>query len=318
LDCTKGAVARARELGSGLIVAHHPLIWDPLTSVRPGVVWELAQSGTALYAAHTSWDCAPGGINDTLAGRLGLTDVRPFGPGAPQRGHKLVVFAPHDAATGLIDALSEAGAGVIGAYSRCAFFHAGTGTFIGGESSRPAVGEAGRVEEVEELRIEMVVPSGREEAVESALRSAHPYEEPAFDWIPLRPSVRSALGRIGRLADPSDAAGLGALVAERLETRAEVWEGAAAIVRVAVVGGAGGGEWRSALEAGAHALVTGEVKQSDAVAASSAGLTVVSAGHFATEQPGMEALARALAQAGIPSELFVPAPGAWGRPLARW
>ncbi|MCW5938863.1 MAG: Nif3-like dinuclear metal center hexameric protein [Fimbriimonadaceae bacterium] len=318
LDCTQGAVARARELGSGLIVSHHPVIWEPLRAIGSGVVADLVRNEVALYAAHTNWDCARGGINDELASRLGLSGVRAFGPGRALAVHKLVVFVPVEAGSALIDALSSAGAGVIGAYSRCAFFHQGTGTFLGGAGSNPVVGKAGEVEEVAELRVEMVVPFGSEETVEEALRRVHPYEEPAFDWVPLRPSVAAALGRVGSLPQGVSAPVLGRSVAERLSTRVEVWDGGRPIERVAVIGGAGSGEWQSALGAGAHALVTGEVKQSDAVAGSAAGLTMVSAGHYATEQPGMEALARALVGAGVACELFVPEPGSWGRPSSHW
>jgi putative NIF3 family GTP cyclohydrolase 1 type 2 len=161
----------------------------------------------------------------------------------------------------------------------------------------------------------MVVPFGLEGAVEEALRRAHPYEEPAFDWIPLRPTVGAALGRVGSLSREIHANELGDMVAERLATRVETWSGGKPIKRVAVIGGAGSGEWRAALAAGAQALVTGEVKQSDAVAGSGAGLTMVSAGHYATEQPGMEAMAQALAKCGVACELFVPEPGKWGRPI---
>ena len=83
------------------------------------------------------------------------------------------------------DALFEAGAGRIGDYERCSWYTAGTGTFLGGEGSAPAIGEAGREERVPELRLETVFPAARHEDVIAALRRAHPYEEPAFDVYPL-------------------------------------------------------------------------------------------------------------------------------------
>jgi hypothetical protein len=79
------------------------------------------------------------------------------------------------------DALFGAGAGRIGAYERCSWFAEGTGTFLGGEGTDPAIGEAGVEERVTELRLETVFPAERHDDVVSALRSAHPYEEPAFD-----------------------------------------------------------------------------------------------------------------------------------------
>jgi len=98
---------------------------------------------------------------------------------------KLVVFVPPDALDAVRDALFAAGAGRIGDYERCSWYTQGTGTFLGGEETDPAVGEKGREERVPELRLETVYPAEREAEVVAALRSAHPYEEPAFDLYPL-------------------------------------------------------------------------------------------------------------------------------------
>jgi hypothetical protein len=94
---------------------------------------------------------------------------------------KLVVFVPREALDGVRDAVFEAGAGRIGNYERCSWYTQGTGTFLGGEGSSPALGEIGREERVAELRLETVFPAERQEEVLAALREAHPYEEPAFD-----------------------------------------------------------------------------------------------------------------------------------------
>ena len=94
---------------------------------------------------------------------------------------KLVVFVPREALDAVREALFAAGAGRIGDYERCSWFTEGTGTFLGGESTAPEVGEPGREERVAELRLETVYPEEREAMVVAALREAHPYEEPAFD-----------------------------------------------------------------------------------------------------------------------------------------
>ena len=94
---------------------------------------------------------------------------------------KLVVFVPVEALDAVRDALFAAGAGRIGEYERCSWYAVGTGTFFGGEATSPAMGEKSREERVPELRLETVYPVEREAEVVRALRSAHPYEEPAFD-----------------------------------------------------------------------------------------------------------------------------------------
>ena len=90
-------------------------------------------------------------------------------------------FVPEDALDATRDAVFAAGAGRIGAYERCSWYAAGTGTFLGGAGTSPALGEAGREERVAELRVETVVPGERLGDVVAALRAAHPYEEPAYD-----------------------------------------------------------------------------------------------------------------------------------------
>ena len=99
--------------------------------------------------------------------------------------YKLVVFVPPEALDPVRDAVFAAGAGRIGNYERCSWYTEGTGTFFGGESTSPTIGEAGREERVAELRLETVLPAERLEDVVAALRRAHPYEEPAYDVYPL-------------------------------------------------------------------------------------------------------------------------------------
>jgi hypothetical protein len=98
---------------------------------------------------------------------------------------KLVVFVPPEALDPVRDAVFAAGGGRIGDYERCSWYTEGTGTFFAGEGAEPTVGETGREERVPELRLEMVFPEDRQDAVIAALKLAHPYEEPAFDVYPL-------------------------------------------------------------------------------------------------------------------------------------
>jgi hypothetical protein len=92
---------------------------------------------------------------------------------------------PSDALDVTRAAVFEAGGGRIGDYDRCSWYTAGTGTFLGGDETDPAIGERGREEHVPELRVETVVPDELVEDAVEALRAAHPYEEPAYDVYPL-------------------------------------------------------------------------------------------------------------------------------------
>lgn len=98
---------------------------------------------------------------------------------------KLVVFTPISHADIVRKALGEAGAGKIGNYDFCSFSSRGVGRFRGNEKSNPTIGEAGKYEEVEEERIEVVVPREIIGEVIKKMKSVHPYEEVAYDIYPI-------------------------------------------------------------------------------------------------------------------------------------
>jgi hypothetical protein len=99
--------------------------------------------------------------------------------------YKLVWFVPREALEQTRTAVFEAGAGRIGAYERCSWYTAGTGTFLAGEGADPSIGRIGTEERVSELRVETVVLAELAGQVVEALREAHPYEEVAFELYPL-------------------------------------------------------------------------------------------------------------------------------------
>ncbi|MCW5937850.1 MAG: Nif3-like dinuclear metal center hexameric protein [Fimbriimonadaceae bacterium] len=326
LDSSTGAAERARQRGAQMLVSHHPLVWkatDRFTAdsndPRRGLPFWLAREGIAFAAAHTNWDCATDGLNDELAERLRLRDVQTFGGSSEAEAAKLVVYSPESDVDALLDALAAAGAGEIGAYKRCAFMAPGRGTFWAGPETNPTIGKPGEVEVVEEVRIETVFPLAKRREVEQAVVAIHSYEEPAFDVLPLtRPTYGLPMGRWGRLPEPMGRAAFRDHVDACLGTRCELWcpEGLREIATVAVVGGGAGGEWRNAVRH-ADAYLTGEVRQDEALSAVEAGLAICAAGHYATEQPGVERLARRLAEKlpEIEFEVYAPEPGTYGRPL---
>ena len=101
------------------------------------------------------------------------------------RRYKLVWFVPEEALDATRDAVFRAGAGRIGDYERCSWYTTGTGTFLGGEGTAPAIGEARREERTPELRVETVVAAERAAQVVAALLEAHPYEEAAYELYPI-------------------------------------------------------------------------------------------------------------------------------------
>jgi dinuclear metal center YbgI/SA1388 family protein len=300
IDATPAVIDEAAAAECEAIVAYHPPLLKAVTRALAGSpLYELARRGIALYSPHTALDAAPGGTNDVLADAVGLTERAPIRAFAKDAEHKLVTFVPADALAKVSDALFAAGAGRIGEYRACSFRTPGTGTFFGEAGTSPAVGSAGKLETVEEVRLETVVPMGRVGDVVRALRAAHPYEEPAFDLVRLAtsPSARG-MGRIGTMPE-TDRGALVARLKERLGVGHLLVAGptTGTVTRAAVCAGATGDLLESAIRQGAQVIVAGETRHHDALRAATAGVTVVCALHSNSERITLPSLAKRLAAA---------------------
>jgi dinuclear metal center YbgI/SA1388 family protein len=304
LTVTPESAAEAVEREAQLIVTHHPILFRAVkrltTATAEGrMLLALIRAGVAVYSPHTAFDNTRGGINDALAHKLGLTDVTPLRRSEETRQCKVVVFVPDKDLGRVSDALFAAGAGQIGEYRECSYRLAGTGTFFGTDTTHPTVGEKGRREEVSEWRLEVVCPESSVEAVVSALRRAHSYEEPAYDVYPLR-LERSKLGegRVGRLPQPIPLGDFARSVKAALGTGGVQTVGncAAPVQRIALVCGAGGEFLSDAARARADVFLTGEMRFHDYLSAQAQGVALVLPGHYATERFGIEELAGKLAQ----------------------
>jgi dinuclear metal center YbgI/SA1388 family protein len=304
LTLSPDVAAEAVSIGVQLVVTHHPLMFKPVQRVTSETLegrtmLALLQAGIAVYSPHTAWDNAPLGINQQLAELCELQDVATLRC-LPVASHfKLVAFVPRNSLERVQRALWDAGCGVIGDYQECSFVLHGTGTFLGGDSTQPTVGQAGRLEHVDEARLDVVCPVDRLKPAVAALRAAHPYEEPAFDCYPLHslPGDVGA-GRCGRLPQPMTLSELAGLVQQRLKAPGLQWAGdpALKIERLGVACGAAADFWKDSRQTGCQALLTGEARFHTALECRDAGFGLIVAGHYATERHGMERLAMLLAE----------------------
>jgi hypothetical protein len=96
---------------------------------------------------------------------------------------KLIYYVPESHLESTKTAVFEAGAGGIGNYEHCAWQVLGTGQFKPVKGANPFIGEVGELEQLEEWRVETIVPEDRAANVAKALKASHPYEEPAFEFI---------------------------------------------------------------------------------------------------------------------------------------
>lgn len=288
--------------GAGLIISHHPLMMKLPKSIdirQPlgELISYLIRNDITVYAAHTNLDIAAGGVNSALAGMLGITNSAVLHQTGLAQLYKLVVFVPMGHEKKVRDAVLEAGAGWIGNYSHCSFMSSGLGTFKPLAGSNPYYGREGALEQVEELRLETIVPAAVLKKAVKSMLDAHPYEEVAYDVLPLENrGVASGLGRVGKLAKPLPLRQFAGAVKEALGLSAVRMGGMSdsTVETIAVCGGSGADLWPDALNAGADTIVTGDVKYHTAQDITAAGMNFIDAGHYGTESVVLPVLLRYL------------------------
>jgi dinuclear metal center YbgI/SA1388 family protein len=294
IDITGDVVAEAKKLKTELIVSYHPIIWDGLKKITTegpsSTVHELIRSNIAVFSIHTALDVVSGGVNDGLAGILGIEDGKPIGDYVNNPAcdnYKLVVFVPAESLAKVSNAVFAEGAGAIGNYRDCGFSTDGTGTFLPLEGSKPTIGKKGHLEKVFEIRFETIVPAEKLDNVVAAMIKAHPYETPAFDIVKLYNSQNKfGLGRIGKLGKP--------LTIEQIIRRIKKHTGASAcglvgkenrlVKTAAVCAGSCGSIINLVIAAKADLYLTGELKHHQALAAQEAGLTCICLSHTISER----------------------------------
>ena len=289
LDVLESVVEEAIEKKVDLIIAHHPPIFRALKtvtedSVAGKIVTKCIKHDIAVYVAHTNLDIAIGGVNDLLASALQLTDTKVLVPIHEDKLKKLVVFVPITHVEQVREAVSRAGAGHIGNYSHCTFSTEGEGTFLPLEGTNPFIGQSGALERVREHKLETIIPASIERKVLNALIKSHPYEEVAYDLIPLQNTGETlGLGRIGMLPNKMTLKEFAEHAKSKLEVNnvRVVGELNTLVEKVAVVGGDGNKYIYNAKFAGADVYVTGDLYFHTAHDAMALGLNVVDPGHYA-------------------------------------
>ncbi|HEY5514500.1 MAG TPA: Nif3-like dinuclear metal center hexameric protein [Geomonas sp.] len=304
LDPGSPAIEAAVEAGCNLLITHHPFIFTPLKKISAAdetgrLAIHALKNDLAVISLHTNYDIAQGGVNDLLAGRLGVQGALPLRVTGADQYLKLVLFVPKGFEERLLEALSPFQA-PIGNYRDCSFQGDGIGRFTPVSGAQPFVGEVGLRQVQQESRLELLIPKERLSAAVAALKGAHPYEEPAFDvYQLLNQGGTRGLGRIGSLPEATTAAEFALLVKQALGASGVrlVGEPGRRVKKVALCGGSGASLFHEAARKGADLLVTGDVKYHEAREAEALGIAVLDAGHFATELPMVRGLADALERA---------------------
>lgn len=289
LDVTEDVINEAIQNNCNLIIAHHPLIFIPIKQLTgknyvEKCIIKAIKHNISIYAAHTNADNVHTGVNQEISNRLGLINTKILLP-KNKILKKLVTFVPASHLQQVQEALFAAGCGHIGNYDSCSFYTEGKGTFRGNEHTNPFIGEKQKLSVEPEIRIETIFEAYKEAKVISALLSAHPYEEVAYDVYLLEnyhPRVGS--GMIGEFKEPMDVKTFLQLVKQVFHQpliRFTSYD--KPIQKVALCGGSGSFLLNAAIRQQADAFISSDFKYHQFFDAENK-IMIVDIGHFEAEQ----------------------------------
>jgi dinuclear metal center YbgI/SA1388 family protein len=303
LDVTEAVIDEALAKNCNLIIAHHPIIFSGLKSLTgknyvERIVIKAIQNNIAIYAIHTNLDnVLYHGVNTTIAEKLGIKNIQIL---APKKGNlkKLYTYAPAALVPKIQQALYAVGAGTIGLYANCSFITEGTGSFTPLFGSSPVVGQIGVPEVGTEQKLEVIFEAWKETAVLNALRTAHAYEEVAYEIITLdNANQTTGSGIIGQLANPTPETevlqNLKSLFNLKVIKHTPLLN--KMVTNIAICGGAGSFLTKTAIAKKADMFITADVKYHEFFDADSQ-IVLTDIGHFESEQFTADLLLQVLRQ----------------------
>jgi len=291
-----------------LLITHHPLIFKPLKTIDlksplGAVIDKAVRHKLGIFSAHTNLDSSAQGINDYLARKIGLNQLKVLGDEHKEESCKVSVYVPVEKEHEFLNALFETPAGIIGNYTCCSFRNYGTGTFKPGKSAKPYSGEIDKVSHAQEVRIEVQVLKKDMGMVITHLKKHHPYEIMAYDIFPLTPTplplpaaTIQGLGRIGILDTPTDLKSFALMIKQSLGIENLKFAGRPdlPIDTVALCSGSGSSLMGRFFSSGAQVYISGDLHYHDARDVESADLGLIDIGHFASEHLMVDVLANQL------------------------
>jgi dinuclear metal center YbgI/SA1388 family protein len=289
-DALENVIDEAIANNCNLVVCFHPILFSGLKKITGKNYVERAiikaiKNDIAIYAVHTALDNHKEGVNKIFCDALGLINTKVL---IPKQNfiRKLITYTVPENAAAIRTALFAAGAGNIGNYDNCSFSSNGVFTFRGNEDSNPVIGEKGKVHTGDEIKIEVIFEKHVESKILKALFATHIYEEVAYEIYEMQNTHQNiGLGMIGELENPVEEYAFLQLVKSRM--KADGIRHSAfiqkPIKKVAVLGGSGSYAIKNAIQAGADAFLTADLKYHQFYEAENR-LLLADIGHFESER----------------------------------
>ena len=290
IDITETVISEAIQKNCNLIVSHHPLIFSGLKKLighneTQRCVAQAIKNDIAIYAAHTNLDNVLQGVSGKMAEKIGLKNIQILQP-KQNSLLKLITYVPKLHSYGVRQALFEAGAGQIGNYDFCSFNAEGIGTFRANENARPFVGKLDELHSEPETKIEIILPDYLKHKVIKTLLEVHPYEEPAYDLVPLKNDWKEiGAGVVGDLEEAEDELNFLNRIKSifNISTIRHTDILNKKIKRVALCGGSGSSFLSDAISVKADVYISGDFKYHEFFDASKQ-ILIADIGHFESEQ----------------------------------
>jgi dinuclear metal center YbgI/SA1388 family protein len=289
-DALENVIEEAIAKKCNLVVCFHPILFSGLKKITgknyvERSVIKAIKNDIAIYAIHTALDNHLEGVNKTFCDALALTKTRILIP-KPNFIRKLVTYTIPENAEKVRNALFDAGAGNIGNYEDCSFNSKGIGTYMGNEHSNPQLGERFEFVQGDEIKIEVTFEKYLETKILKTLFKNHAYEEVAYEIYDLQNTHQNiGLGMIGELKTPMEEKDFLNFVKEKMQSegiRHSNFLGKP-IKKIAVLGGSGSFAIKNAIQAGADAFLTADLKYHQFYEAENQ-LLLADIGHFESER----------------------------------
>ncbi|GEP50469.1 GTP cyclohydrolase 1 type 2 [Flavobacterium noncentrifugens] len=289
-DALENVIDEAIAKNCNFIVCFHPIIFSGLKKITgknyvERVVLKAIKNDIAIYAVHTALDNHQNGVNKIFCDALGLVNTKIL---IPKQNfiQKLITYTVPENAEKLRNSLFEAGAGNIGNYEDCSFNSTGIGTYMGNENSNPEIGERFEFVESNEIKIEVTFEKHLQSKILKALFQNHVYEEVAYEIYNLENLHQNiGLGMVGELPTALSERDFLQMIKDKMQSDG-IRHSALLdknIRKVAVLGGSGSFAIKNAIQAGADAFLTADLKYHNFYEADNQ-LLLADVGHFESER----------------------------------
>lgn len=296
LDITPDTINEAIENDIDMIISHHPFFFRSfknidLNTTKGKMIKDVINNDIVIYTAHTNLDKSAVGINYYIGNLLGLSHLKPLVPDNKNFGfYKLVIYVPDEYEESIRSVFKHLNLGYIGGnYKDTTFRTAGVGTFRPLENANPFIGETSILEEVEETKVETIVPKNLVSKAINEIKKAHPYEEMAYDLFPVEIRETQTTEGLGVIGSYDKAIS----TEEFIKTLKKIFEQdklrqagpkPKKVKKVAICTGSGSEFIRKAKSKKADVFITGDLKYHDGQLAQEEKIWVIDIGHYGTEK----------------------------------